>query len=138
MTNGSDYVIRISKLANANKLYWSRIYYAKLRRNWTQGSKLIFLTKTSDSDEAFIGLGKIEVTYELSELDLVEKKICIENNCHLKIVFSKMVRFIPAVPINDVQPVWFSKIGRLLLDGTHISEAEISKIERLAKIMIIR
>ena len=136
MTNGSDYVIRISKLANANKLYWSRTYYAKLRRNWTQGSKLVFLTKTAASDEAFIGLGKIEMIYELWELDLSEKKICTENNCHSKIVFATMVRFIPGVLIKHAQLVSFSKMGPLI-DGAYISEPEISKIELLANIMII-
>jgi hypothetical protein len=138
MTIGSNYVVRISKLTNANQLYWNRVYYAKLRRNWTRGTKLVFLSKTTALDEAFIGLGKIEATYELSQLDLGEKKICTENNCHSKIVFGTMARFIPAVLIDDAQLASCSKMDGPLLDGAHISDSDISKIERLANIMIIR
>jgi hypothetical protein len=135
--NGSNYVIRISKLTSANKLYWNRAYYAKLSRNWMQGSKLIFLTKTPSSYDGFIGLGKIEMIYELSELEQGERKICIENNCYSKIVFGKMVKFIPAVLIKNFQLIGFGKIATPLLDGAHISESELSKIERLANIITI-
>jgi hypothetical protein len=135
--NGSNYVIRISKLTSVNKLYWNRAYYAKLSRNWTQGSKLIFLTKTASSYDGFIGIGKIEMIYELSELEHSERKICIENNFYSKIVFGKMVKFIPAVPIKNFQPVGFGKMSAPLLDGADISESEITKIEQLANILTI-
>ncbi|MFL6441325.1 MAG: hypothetical protein ACJ702_05135 [Nitrososphaeraceae archaeon] len=137
MTNENNYVVRISKLTHANQLYWNRAYYAKIRRNWTRGSKLIFLSKTAALDDAFLGLGKIEVTYERSQLDPGEKKICTENNCHSKILFGTMVRFIPSVHINDAQLVTFSNMDGPALDGAHISDSDISKIERLANIMII-
>jgi hypothetical protein len=137
MTNDNNYVVRISKLTNANQLYWKRAYYSKIRRNWSRGSKLVFLSKTAALDEVFIGLGKIEITYERSQLDLDEKKICTENNCHSKILFGTMLRFIPAVHINDAQLVTFSNVYGPALDGAHISDSDISKIERLANIMII-
>ena len=137
MIDIGNYIIRISKSTSIHHIYWNRIYYAKLRRNWNYGSKLLFLTKTETSDEVFIGLGKIEMIYEILESDISEKKICAENNYHSKIVFGTMLRFIPAVLIKDAQSRSLGRMSGPLLDGAQISDSEISKIEQLVNILII-
>src|SRR5919199_6902493 len=102
MTWNSNYIVKISNPAHANQIFWKRVYYPKLRRSWIRGSKLVFTTKR-DSEDVFIGLGNIEANYDLSVLDHNERKICIQNNFHSKIVFDVMVRFLPAIISRDVK-----------------------------------
>jgi hypothetical protein len=51
----SNCIVKISRTGLVNQIYWRRVYYAKLRRDWAKGSKIVFITKTGDSEEAFIG-----------------------------------------------------------------------------------
>jgi hypothetical protein len=134
---GSNYIVKISKPASASQIFWKRVYYAKLTRNWIKGSKLVFITKTTDSKDVFIGLGKIKTSYELQVLDSDERKICIQNNFHSKIIFDTMARFVPAVATRDVGFISHYKMEGPLLDGAYLSDSEISNIEGLAKIMIM-
>jgi hypothetical protein len=137
MIDGNNHIVKISKSACANQIFWKRAYYAKLRRNWITGSKLVFLTKIRESEDVFIGLGKIKTSYEVSVLAPNERKICIQNSLHSKIIFDIMMRFLPAVLTRDVK---FSSLNRMedpSLDGSYLSDSEISNIEGLAKILII-
>jgi hypothetical protein len=134
---GSNYIVKISKPASANRIFWKRIYYTKLTRNWIRGSKLVFITKTIDSKDVFIGLGKIKTSYELPLLDPDERKICIQNNFHSKIIFNTMAKFFPAVATRDVDFISLNRMEGPSLDGAYLSDSEISSIERLAKIVIM-
>jgi hypothetical protein len=131
-----NYIVKISNPAFANQIFWKRVYYPKLRRNWIGGSKLIFTT-IRNSEDLFVGIGKIKAKYDLSVLDHNERKICIQNNFHSKIIFDKMVRFIPPIITRDVKFISLDRMEGPSLDGTYISDSEISSIERLAKIMIM-
>ena len=130
-------MVKISRTELVNQIYWRRVYYSKLKRDWAKGSKIVFLTKTGDSDEAFVGLGKIKIIYELSAVDADERKDYIKNNYYSKIVFGTMVRFLPAIVTRPMNFSSFSKTERPLLDGAYLSDSEVSIIEALAKIAII-
>jgi hypothetical protein len=136
-TNG-NYIIRITGDAVANHIYGLSTYYTRLRSEWSKGSKIIFLRKmaVTDDEDAFIGLGTIEKTFEPFELEFVERKMCIENNYCKKIVFGKLVKFLPELPINDTQIASLRQRGPLL-HGVQISDSEILKIESLVTMMII-
>jgi hypothetical protein len=133
----SNYIVKISRAGLVNQIYWRRVYYAKLRRDWAKESKIVFMTKNGDSDEAFVGLGKIKIIYELSALDTDERKDYIKNNYYSKIVFGTMVRFLPAIVISRMKFRSLSKTERPLLDGAYLSDSEVSMIEALAKMVII-
>ncbi|HYY49805.1 MAG TPA: hypothetical protein VE643_02950 [Nitrososphaeraceae archaeon] len=133
----SNYMVKISRTELVNRIYWTRVYYSKLKRDWAKGSKIVFLTKSVDSDEAFVGLGKIKIIYELSAVDADERKDYIKNNYYSKIVFGTMVRFLPAIVTRPMNFSSFSKTERPLLDGAYLSDSEVSIIEALAKIVII-
>ncbi|MDQ3902330.1 MAG: hypothetical protein M3247_01565 [Thermoproteota archaeon] len=133
----SNYMVKISRTELVNQIYWRRVYYSKLKRDWAKGSKIVFLTKSGDSDEAFAGLGKIKIIYELSAVDADERKDYIKNNYYSKIVFGTMVRFLPAIVTRPMNFSSFSKTERPLLDGAYLSDSEVSIIEALAKIAII-
>jgi hypothetical protein len=113
------------------------VYYAKIRRNWIRGSKLVFITKMRQSEDVFVGVGKIKTIYEVSVLSADERKICIQKNLHSKIIFDTMVRFIPAVLTCDVKFISLNRMEGPSLDGTYLSDSEISSFEGLAKIVII-
>jgi hypothetical protein len=130
-------MVKISRTELVNQIYWRRVYYSKLKRDWAKGSKIVFLTKTGDSDETFVGLGKIKIIYELSAVDADERKDYIKNNYYSKIVFGTMVRFLPAIVTRLMNFSSFSKTERPLLDGAYLSDSEVSIIEALAKIAII-
>ena len=72
-TNG-NYIIRITVDVIANHIYGLSIYYIRFRREWSKGSKIIFLRKmaVTDDEDAFIDLGTIEKTFEPFELEFVE------------------------------------------------------------------
>jgi len=130
--------MKITRTGLVNQIYWKRIYYAKLRRDWAKGSKIVFIAKTENSEEAFVGLGIIKIIYELSGLDVHERKDFLDNNYYSKIVFGTMVRFLPEIIVSHrMKFTSSSKTENLLLDGAYLSDLEVSMIEALAKITII-
>jgi hypothetical protein len=136
MIHNSNYIVKISNTAHAHQIFWKRVYYPKLRRSWIRGSKLIFITKRN-SEDVFIGLGKIKANYDLSVLEDNERKICIQNNFHSKIIFDTMVRFFPAIVTSDVKFISLDRTEGPLLDGAYLSDLEVTNIEGLAKVMIM-
>ena len=137
MIDANNYIVKISKSTCANQVFWKRVYYAKIRRNWISGSKLVFLTKMRESEDVFIGLGKIKTSYDVSVLAPDERKICIQNNLDSKIAFDIMARFLPAVLTRDVKFISLNRMKGPSLDGAYLSDSEISSIEGLAKMVII-
>ena len=134
----NNFIVKISRTELLNQIYWKRVYFSKLKRDWTEGSKIIFVTKTMDSEEAFAGLGKIEMVYELSALDIDERKVYVKNNYSSKIVFGTMVRFLPTILTHRTKLPSLRKSEYPILDGLNISDSEVSMIEDIAKISIIK
>lgn len=135
---GGNYIIRITKDLVANQIYGICRYYVTLRRDWSKGSKLIFVKKIGPlDDDAFIGSGIIDKIIGLEELDdISEKQLWIENNYYKKIIFGKLVIFYPPLLVKDTQISASSKTGALL-HGAQISTSEISIIEGRVNIKII-
>ena len=136
MIHNSNYIVKISNPAHANQIFWKRVYYPKLRRNWIRESKLIFITKRN-SDDVFIGLGNIKANYDLSVLDHNEREICIQNNIHSKIIFDTMIRFFPVIIVRDLKFISSDRIEGPSLDGAYLSDSEVSNIEMSTKVMIM-
>ena len=136
MIHNSNYIVKISNPAHANQIFWKRVYYPKLRRGWTRGSKLIFITKRN-SDDVFIGLGKIKANYDLSVLDHNEREICIQNNIHSKIIFDTMIRFFPVIIVRDLKFISSDRIEGPSLDGAYLSDSEVTNIEKSTKVKIM-
>ena len=135
---GGNYIIRITKDFVANQIYGIRKYYVTLKRDWSRGSKLIFVKKIGPlDDDAFIGSGIIDKTIGLNELgDVSEKQAWIENNYYRKIIFGKLVIFYPPLLVKDTQINAWSQTSALL-HGAQISTSEISIIEGRVNIKII-
>jgi hypothetical protein len=128
-----SYILRISRDDNERQLYTMHSLYVGIRREWSYGTKVLFIRKFLNND-AFIGSGVIDKIVILDELTEKEKKLCIENNWYGKLLFKMVARFRPAVLIKDT-PV--ADTNPLVLHGTIISTANFLAIEKLVHARII-
>jgi hypothetical protein len=63
-----------------------------------------------------------------------EKKLCLENNCYGKIEFAKLVRFYPALAVEDT-PV--GEQNPLALHGASLPASDALEIDRLVRSRLI-
>lgn len=90
------FVLRITREDLERMLFVNRTFYVGIRRNWTSGSKALFV-KRSLSGDSFIGTGIIEQFIPLDDLTEREKQLCRTNNWYGKILFKLVTKFLPAV-----------------------------------------
>lgn len=124
-----SYILRIQRDELERQLFAKRSFHVSVKRDWSHGTMVLFVKK-----DVFIGSGVIDRFIALGELDEPEKKLCIENNWYGKIVFEKLVRFIPAVPVKDTPA---ADQNPLALHGTGIPGFEALQIEESASARII-
>ena len=121
----SSYILRIPRDELQRLLYFKRSFYVGIKRDWFKGTRVLFVRK-----DDFCGSGMIDrfVMRDIMEEEW-EKKLCLENNWYGKIVFSKLVRFQPAVPVHDTPVTGQNPIA---LHGASISSRYAIQIEMLA------
>ena len=119
------YILRIARDEVERQLYVRKSFYVGIRRDWSRGSKVLFVRKA----ESFIGSAVLDRIAALDELDEDEKKLCFENNWYGKMLFAKVTRFHPHVPVRDTV---IAGQNTLVLHGAEISIEDASKIEALA------
>lgn len=125
----ASYILRIQRDELERQLYGQRVVYVSIKRDWLHTTKLLFIRKSS-----FIGSGMIDRFVSLGELREEEKKICLENNYYGKIEFAKLVRFYPAVAVEDTCVAGDNSLG---LHGASLSCSDALQIERLARTRLI-
>lgn len=128
-SEAASFILRIQRDDLERQLYGQRIFYVSIKRNWLRTTKLLFVKKT-----AFFGSGIIDRFVSLGELREEEKKVCLENNCYGKIEFAKLVRFYPAISVEDT-PVAGQNI--LALHGASLPHSDAFQIEQLARAKLI-
>ena len=131
--SAESYILRISRDDNERQLYTTHSLYVGIRREWSFGTKVLFIRKFLNHD-AFIGSGVIDKIVVLDELTGNEKKLCIENNWYGKLMFRMVARFCPTVLLKDT-PV--ADANPLILHGTIISTTNFLAIEKLVRARII-
>lgn len=124
-----SYILRIQKDELERQLFSLRTFYVGIRRDWSHGTLVLFVRK-----DGFIGSGVIERIVALDGLEDWERKLCLENNWYGKLLFAKLTRFRPAVPVQDTPAAGQNP---LMLHGASIASADVSKIEALAPVRII-
>jgi hypothetical protein len=124
-----SYILRVRRKELERQLYAQRILYVNIKRDWLRSTKLLFVKKTE-----FIGSGIIDRFVSFNELREDEKKICLENNYYGKIEFAKLVRFYPAVGIEDTT---VAGQNRLALHGSTLPRSDAIQIEQLARSRLI-
>ena len=124
-----SYILRISRDELERRLFIKHSFYVGIKRDWSQGTRVLFVRK-----DAFAGSGVIERFVALDGLEEPEKNLCVENNWYGKIVFSKLIRFQPAVPVQSTPAAGENPLA---LHGASISGPDAMRIERLAPARII-
>lgn len=124
-----SYILRIQKDELERQLFSRRSFYVGIRRDWSRGTRVLFVKK-----DAFLGSGVIDRFIAINKLEEPEKKLCIENNWYGKIVFEKLARFVPAVPMQDTPA---ADQNSLALHGSSIPVLDALQIEGLATARII-
>lgn len=122
------YILRI-KDELERQLLVGRSFYVGIKRDWSPGTRVLFVKK-----DTFAGSGVIDRFIALDDLQELEKKLCLENNWYGKIVFAKLVRFVPAVPVQSTNAAGQNPLA---LHGSSISSPEALRIEGLAPARII-
>ena len=123
-----SYILRI-KDELERQLLARRSIYVRINRDWSRGAVVLFVKK-----DAFAGSGVIDRFVEIDDLQEPERKLCMENNWYGKIVFERLARFVPAIPVQDT-PV--AGQNPLALHGASISSPEALQIEGSASARII-
>lgn len=119
------YVLRIHRdELEERQLFSRRVFYVSVRREWSRGTKVLFVRK-----DAFIGSGVIDRFVGIDGLEEPEKKLCIENNWYGKIVFALLARFVPPVPVQNTPA---ADRNPLTLHGASMPGTDVLQVERLA------
>jgi len=125
----SSYILRVQRDELERQLFGRRAFYVNISRDWSRGTIALFVKK-----DAFIGSGIVDTLVGTDAMDEWEKKLCIENNWYGKVLFARLARFVPAVPLRDTPAA-----GRnpLALHGASMPSQDAAKIERMAAGRII-
>jgi len=124
-----SYILRIQRDELERQLFGRRAFYVSVNRDWSQGTLVLFVKK-----DAFVGSGVIDRFIAIDALEEWEKKLCVENNWYGKIVFAKLARFMPAVPVQDTPATGQNPLA---LHGTSIPSSEALQVQGLAPSKII-
>jgi hypothetical protein len=123
-----SYILRI-KDELERQLFASRSLYVSINRNWSPGTNILFVKK-----DAFSGSGVIGQFIAMDDLQEPERKLCMENNWYGRIVFERLARFVPAIPVQDTH---VAGQNPLALHGASITSSEALQIEGSAPARII-
>lgn len=130
MPEPASYILRIHRdELEERQLFSRRAFYVSVRRDWSRGTKVLFVRK-----DAFIGSGVIDRFVGIDGLEELEKKLCLENNWYGKIVFAMLARFVPSVPVQDTPVAGQNPIA---LHGASMPGPDALQIERLAHARIM-
>jgi hypothetical protein len=127
------YILRV-KDDQEHLLYARQSLYVGIRRNWSTGSKILLIKRSSQGDYIIIGSATLENIVELDALSKAERKLCIENNWYGKMIFVMLGRFLPAIPIAKTL---LAGKPHALLHGLALTCDELSAIENSAESRII-
>ncbi len=125
----ANYILRLQGDNVERQLYSQRILYVSIKREWLRNTNLLFIKKA-----AFIGSGTIERFISIGGLTEAEKKLCLENNYYGKIELAKLIRFFPALAIEDT-PIRGQNL--LALHGASMPRSDALNIERLVRSRLI-
>jgi hypothetical protein len=130
MSEPASYILKIHRdELEERQLFSRRAFYISVRRDWSRGTKVLFVRK-----DAFVGSGVIDRFVGIDGLEEPEKKLCLENNWYGKIVFAMLARFHPPLPVQDTPAADQNAIA---LHGASLPGPVALQIERLAPARIM-
>jgi hypothetical protein len=129
MPESPAYILRLKKDELKTQLFGQRTVYVGVSRDWSHGTLVLFISK-----DLFIGSGLIDRFVAIDFLEDCEKKDCLKNNWYGKIVFARLSRFVPGVPVLSTLAAGQKPLA---LHGSSIAEIDALQIEEFAAARII-
>ena len=129
MSEPPGYILKLQKDELERQLQARRSFYVGISRDWSRGTRVLFVKK-----DAFVCSGVVDRFVVLDKLEEPEKKICLENNWYGKIVFARLARLVPAVPVHGTLAAGQNPLA---LHGAAIASSEAVQIEQSAPARII-
>jgi hypothetical protein len=111
------------------QLYVRRELYVGIRRDWSRGTKILFVKKMPTGDTV-VGSGVLGRITELAEMGEEEKRRCLENNWYGRMSFSTLARF--HVPVSQTA---LAGQPPALLHGLAVDD--IAAVEALARSRLV-
>ena len=133
MTDEPAYIIRIARDDIEKHLYIRHSIYVGIRRDWSRGTKILFIRKSA-IDDAFIGYGIVDKIIVADMLAEEKRKLCHQNNWYGELIFTRLTRFRPAVPVKNTPAAGENP---LVLHGAIVSGANFSEIEKQALAKVV-
>jgi hypothetical protein len=121
LSEPTGYILRIQRDELERQLFGRRAFYVNISRDWSRGTIVLFVKKDS-----FICSGVIDRFVATDALEEWERKLCAENNWYGKILFARLARFVPAVPVQDTPAAGQNPLA---LHGASVSFHDAAKIE---------
>lgn len=119
-----SFVLRVKD--QERRLYAGRRLYVGIRRDWQEGSRLFFVDR--EQEDVLVGSGVFEKIVELDEMDRQERNLCLQNNWYGRMMFERVERFLPPVPVSSTP---LAGTMPALLHGLAVSEEHAERIESL-------
>jgi hypothetical protein len=126
------FILRL-KEEQERALYAKHMLYVGVRRDWTGGSKIL-LVKKGITGDVFAASGIFEKIVELDAMDQQERKMCLQNNWYGRMMFERIDRFLPPVPVQDTP---LTGVRPALLHGLAVTEEQATEIDSLVASRII-
>lgn len=125
-----SFVLRVKD--QERRLYTRRELYVGIRRDWQKGSRLYFVSKTNQDE--LIGSGIFEKIVELDAMDDNERQFCLQNNWYGRMIFERVERFLPPLPVQDTA---LASTIPALLHGLEITDEQAAEIDALVASRIV-
>ncbi len=121
-----NYIMRIANDEFESSVFSRRAYYTAMRRRWSKGTKILFVKK-GESGDTFIGYAVVDRAIGIDKMDMNDKKICLDNGWSSKVIFSRLIRLEPPIPVKSTMVGRWPQKGALL-HGASISDDDLKVI----------
>jgi len=126
-----SYILRIVKEEWCRQVFSTKRYFPGVPRRWNSGDIVFLVHKTEEAD-SLVGYGIIKEFVEKKELPEDERRICEEMRWRGILIFNKLYRIDPPVPVKDTVLSAVEARGKYL-HGYPLTDEQVKSILRAVK-----
>ncbi|RJS85791.1 hypothetical protein CW706_00305 [Candidatus Bathyarchaeota archaeon] len=126
-----SYILRIVKEEWCRQVFSTKRYFLGVPRRWNSGDIVFLVHKTEEAD-SLVGYGIIKEFVEKKELPEDERRICEEMRWRGILIFNKLYRIDPPVPVKDTVLSAVEARGKYL-HGYPLTDEQVKSILRAVK-----
>lgn len=130
-----SYILRITKEEWYKQVFKLKKYYPGVPRRWEPGLTIL-LARKADKGDSFVGYGIVEKFVERSMLSKERRQECERMRWKGELVFSKLFKLEPPVPIKETILGGSAVRGRCL-HGYPLSGTQVESILEKAREMSV-